>query len=484
MINITTEKLLELNISMTSQRDGEQLLENILEEAMDITNCDGGTVYILDNNALEFKVMITRSLSIHKRADRDEIDLPPAKLDRYNVCARSVLENKLITIDDVYHDIYQNEPFDFSGPMKYDKITGYKTTSMMVVPMENNKGEIIGVMQLLNAQDENGVVGPFDKEGEKILRALASQAAICLTNMNFLKEISELMESMVRTMSSAIYLRTPYNVTHTSNMVRRADKFIDWLNNSKHTTQYFDDNKKSMFLMSIWLHDIGKLVTPLPVMDKATRLGDMIDTVMTRLDMIALIRENEGLKNGEDISKISNEMEVVKNFLHDVNQPRYQDEYTINYINEIGSRTFTDRSGKVKTWLTAEEVENLCIVTGTLTKKERAIMQDHVVMTSEILRQMNFKGAYQQVPIWAEQHHEFLDGSGYPNGLTAKELSFESRLLTILDIYDGLAAKDRPYKPAITTERVFSILDQMVTEGKLDGEILEMYKESKAWKED
>ncbi len=478
MRQVDVERLLEISISLGVEKDGEKLLEHILEEAMDITNCDGGTLYILHKDALEFKVMITKSLHIKKSASRDEIKLPPVKLDRYNVCAYSVIENKLINIEDVY----QSELFDFSGPLKYDAITGYRTKSMLVVPMENDKGEIIGVMQLLNARDGDGAFVAFDKQAEKILHALASQVAVALTNMNYIEEIKSLMESMVETISTAIHYKTPYNVTHTTSMVHYAEHFINFLNQREDLDWKFSEEKKKLFLMSIWLHDIGKLGTPLHIMDKAVRLGDKLERVETRFDTIALLEENAALKRGEDGKAVVKEVEEAKSYVLETNYCPFVDEKRIEKILAIASRSYVDRTGKIQPWLTKEEVTDLSIRKGTLTEAERRKMQEHVVMTTHILSKMDFKGSYAMVPTWASNHHEFLNGKGYPRGLTAADLDRESRLLTILDIFDGLTANDRPYKKAFTMEETFRILEEMAEQGQLDQEVLGLFRESRAWR--
>ncbi len=476
MININIEQLLNISISMAAEKNGDVLLEKILTDAMSITNCDGGTLYILNNDKLEFKVMITRSLGIKQGGANEKIDLPPVWLERSNVCAYSVLENKLINIADVY----KSDLFDFCGPIKYDSIIGYRTTSMMVVPMENNKGEIIGVMQLINAKDENNNIIPFEEEGEIILLALASQAAVCLTNMNYLVEIKELIESMVKTMSTAVHLRTPYNVTHTSNMVKYAEKFIDWLNN-KELDWSFTDEKKRMFIMSIWLHDIGKLITPLAVMNKSSRLAHKHERIMARLDIISLLTELKAVRENKNCENELREIEEAREFITEINRASYFGSSHIERITEIANKTYINRDGKAENWLTSDEVKDLSIISGTLTSEERAIMQEHVSMTGEILSEMKFKGAYALIPHWAVTHHEFLNGTGYPNKLTADSLDKEARLLTILDIFDGLAAKDRPYKTGMPIDRVFNTLEAMAEEGKLDKEILALYKESEVW---
>ena len=127
------------------------------------------------------------------------------------------------------------------------------------------------------------------------------------------------------------------------------------------------------------------------------------------------------------------------------------------------------------------EKEALMIRKGTLTASERSVIESHVSQTYEMLKEMDLEGEFKDVPEWAGNHHELLDGTGYPRGLKGDEISWETRLLTIIDIYDALTAEDRPYKPPMPPEKAFAILESLKNEGKLDGEILKDFYESKAW---
>ncbi len=477
MIISQTKELLEVFISMSSEKDGEVLLERMLNAALDITNCDGGTLYILNEDVLEFRFMMTRSLNIKKGGKNEQATLPPVQLDRKNVCAYSVLEEKAINIPDVY----SSELFDFAGPKQYDLLTNYRTKSMLVIPMENDKGTIIGVLQLLNAQDKDGQIISFSEENEMILTAIASQAAIRLTNMNYVQEIEELMDSIVKTFAEIMHIRTPYNVSHTHNMARYATKFLMWLSDNPQPDVNFTDEDAKLFLMSIWLHDIGKLTTPLEVMNKKTRLERKHERVMTRFDIISLTTKLRSIEQGKDYTDILNDLEDTRTFINDVNLLPYLDEDTLEKIRNLGTKTYLDEAGNPHLWLTEDEIEDLTIVKGTLTEKEKGVMQNHVSMTKHILEKMNFKNQYQKVPQWANNHHEFLDGSGYPNRLKGDEIDIPTRLLTIIDVFDAISASDRPYKKAFPIDHVFQILNSMVDSGKLDGRLLALFKQSQAW---
>ncbi len=476
MKKISIHRLLDLNIAMAVEKNGDRLLERILTEAMDITDCDGGTIYILEDDALAFKVMITKSMGVTKGGIHGDIDLPPVPLSRTNVCAFAVLDNRLINIPNVRN----SDLFDFSGPRHYDKITGYVTKSMMVVPMENDRGEIIGVMQLINAQDTEGKTVAFGPQSEIILLALASQAAVSLTNMNYTRKMQDLMESIVETFSTVIYHRTPYNVHHTTNMVKYASAFMDYLEETEDKWT-FDERHRRQFLMSIWLHDVGKLVIPLEVMNKGTRLEDKLEEIMTRFDIILLLGKVEALENGTDYSDFANKLKYTREQVVMINSMGYVEDDRLDEIIALGRQKYIDQHGEEQAWLKEDEIDALCIRKGTLTAIERQIMESHVRVTRDILDKIKFDGDYKNVPKWAGAHHEFLDGSGYPDHKNASNLDAETRLLTILDIFEGITALDRPYKSGISPEKALLIISEMVEEGKIDPEIFKLFAKSRAW---
>lgn len=482
MRNDTLEKILNIGIAFSKEKNRERLLDQILTAAMDITHCDGGTLYINNGEALEFKIMITRSQNIHKGGEAGEITLPPVPLSEKNVCACGVLFRRLINIPDVY----ESERFDFSGPKNYDAMTGYHTQSMMVVPLEDDKENVIGVVQLINALDEDGNVIPFQKEYEQILLAMGSQAAICMINMNYAHQIRDMLDSYVRVMSTAIDARTPYNANHTKNMVTYAKRFIDWLQEHREIWN-FDENKIQEFLMSVWLHDVGKLITPLEIMDKQDRLAGNYDLIMDRFEKIRLLTRIEHLEGRISVEEQAQRLEEIKiaaELVGKVNKMGFLPDELEAEIKLLAERTYVEEDGSIQPWITPPEREQLLIKKGTLTQSERAIMQDHVEKTRIMLEQMALGDDYKDVLPWASQHHEFLNGSGYPKGLKGDEICYEVRLLTILDIFEAMTAHDRPYKKAMPAEHVFGILRKMAEEGQIDKDILNLFEQSKAWVED
>ncbi|MBP5265321.1 MAG: hypothetical protein J6Z06_00660, partial [Lachnospiraceae bacterium] len=241
------------------------------------------------------------------------------------------------------------------------------------------------------------------------------------------------------------------------------------------------------YIMSIWLHDVGKLVIPLEIMDKPDRLGNRMDAWLHKVETATLMNRIEVLEHPEakkEIDALQKRMDEAKELILKSNTAGFLPNETMDAIREAATIPLRNGEGEAVPFLDADELHAMLIQKGTLTSEERDIIQSHVVHTHRLLNEVHFEGDYEMVPVWASAHHEFLDGSGYPNHETAETIPKETRLLTILDVYDALTAEDRPYKPPLPIEKAFSILDSMVGEGKLDGEILQMFKDSEAWKKE
>ena len=474
------QRFLRMCLALTSERDREALLSTILDTAMDLAGCDAGTLYLLEDDGLHFCRMVTRSQGIRQGGQDAPISLPPVPLEEKYVCAWAAMHNKDINVKDVHTDT----TFDFTGSLRYDAMTGYRTQSMLVVPMTNDKGELIGVTQLINALDENGRTVPFDPEKELLVSAISSQAAISITNMQYSEQITKLLDSLVGALSTAIDERSHYNANHTRNMVRVGENFLDWLDRTENDWT-FDENKRRAFLMSVWLHDVGKLVVPLEVMDKTSRLGsrlgDVRETFRTAglVDHIAML---EGELSKDEYEKREKERADALAFIEHIDRTGFLPDEDLAMVEKLAKQTYLDEYGEERPLLTEEDRVCLSVRKGTLTDEERRIMQSHVVVTGRILSQVTFPKMYAQVPIWAAMHHELINGNGYPNHVRAEEIPPEVRLLTILDVFEALTARDRPYKPPMSLEKALGILHIMAEkEGSIDPEILRMFEESKAW---
>ena len=301
--------------------------------------------------------------------------------------------------------------------------------------------------------------------------------------VQYTQDIEKLLNSLVRALVTAIDERSHYNANHTGNMVKMAEAFLDWTEKSGNPWKY-DENSRRAFIMSVALHDVGKLTVPLEIMDKATRLASRMEILEGRFAKVKLLNRIamlEGRITAEQYDRAAAEMEDTLAFIRRVNSAGFLPDEDLEKVKELAGRTYTDEKGETQQLLTDGEITMLSIRKGTLTAEERSQMQGHAASTWNILSQVQFPDAYAKVPGWAASHHELLNATGYTKGLAGKEIPREVRLLTILDIFEALTAKDRPYKPPIPLERVWKILDSMVQEGALDGELLDEFRESRVW---
>lgn len=497
MFNLV-ENLLNVGIALTAEKDHNRLLEMIVTEARHITNSDAGTLYLRQDDQLVFKIAQTQSLNVFLGGSGEEIKLPPVKLVTSNVSAYVALTGKTVNIADVY----DAAGFDFSGPRNYDRITGYRTKSMLVVPMENHEGEIIGVLQLINSlEDDNHTVRVFPEHYQKVIESLASQAAIALTNAQLLRDIENLFNSFVQVMATAIDARTPYNANHTRRvalLARATAEAINAVQDGPLAQEHFSAERLEQLTMAGWLHDVGKVTTPLSVMNKATRLEGRMDIVLQRLEYISqtekmnsLTRQVAWLKKGmpeeaeQEAAQCAQQLEKIKEIKELIikcdNPATFIDDQLLAQLEAAAANHYLDPEGVERPYISREELECLSIRKGTLTDKERQIMEQHVVITGKMLEKINFIKKLKDVPLFASMHHEFLDGNGYPHKLRGDAIPLEGRILSLVDIYDALTAGDRPYKKAIPWEDALRILGFMVKEGKLDSALFDIFKAHRVW---
>lgn len=498
------QSILEIGTALSSEKDYNRLLEMILNRIMELTHCDAGTLYLADGDLLRFKIMRNNTLKTYEGGDGKEPNLPPVKMSHENVCSMCYLENRTICIENVR----TCKEYDFSGPIRYDAMTGYHTQSMLVVPMYNRQGDRLGVIQLINALNDDGSIGTFSPELVPVVEtiashricafspemipmveSIASQAAITIQNVLYIEEIKNLFESFVRVMSSAVDERTPYNASHTRHMVEYGTHFIDYLNekaNEAGKDILFNADHKHELLMSIWLHDIGKLVIPLEVMNKDARfLPEQKTAILHRFEKIRLLTQIAQLKGMISEETMQNRVKELKNAQETIlraNTAGFCPDDLRDAVCQIHEKTYTEEDGSTHPWLEEEEFQMLMIRKGTLSEAEREVMESHVVITDKLLSEIRFSKELSHVREWAASHHELLNGSGYPKHLTAEQIPMEVRIITILDIFDALVADDRPYKPGMPIEKALNILDAMANkEGKLDPELTRLFIESKSW---
>lgn len=474
------EKIMDIGIRLSTERDRNRLLMTILDKGMEITNCDASTLYLYENDELHFKFMKTLSKGVCRGLDGEDIDLPPVPMKEENVCSYAAIHQEVVNIPDVY----ASSQFDFSGPRQYDSLIGYRTQSQLVVPLANNENELIGVLQLINAMDKKGKVIAFNEVYEIIIRALGAIAAIELTNLSYVEALKTQIYSFVEALTTALEERTPYNALHTRNVEKYASLLADYiteLHKEGKCEKTFDSARKEQLMLAALIHDIGKMVVPLSIMNKATRLDTEIEKVDARFELLKALYEIDMLRGRITQKEYKTVIEDLKSelaFIHEMDVIDRVSDEDCERIKRLAGKQHVGEDGSVLPYLTKREVECLNIRSGTLTMQERKEMENHVVMTSRILDKVQFYKGFSMVPKWVGAHHEYMDGSGYPNKLKGDELDLETRLLTVVDIYDALVATDRPYKQPIARPRAIQILKDMAAKGKVDLQLVEWLDEA------
>lgn len=491
------KRLADIGIALSAEHNLDKLLEIILDEARRFTGADAGTLYLLENNELTFKIMQNKTLNVRMGGTSgNKITLQPVPLSTSNVSACVAMTGEAVNIADVY----ETAGFDFTGPRKYDKETGYRSKSMLVVPLRSHHEDvIIGVLQLLNAVNpETGEVIPFSKNFESLTKSLASQAAVAITNAKLIQGMEKLIYSIVTVMATAIDERSPYTAGHIKRVAQLGVmmcKAVNEKSEGRFADTHFNEDRLSEMMLAGLMHDVGKITTPVHIVDKATKLQtiyDRIDLVENRFMLIEAVEAGDNMKRklemtrkGEPAGKISAEDEKARKntkiirddleFLKSNNGGgEFMNDEKVEKIRRIAEKTFSF-NGKSIRYLTDDEMQNLLVRKGTLLDSERKIMQDHAALTMKMLEKIPFTRKLANVPKFAGGHHEALDGSGYPLGLKGDEIPLEARILALVDFYEALTAYDRPYKKAMTVEKALSIMESEADKGRLDKNLLELF---------
>ncbi len=506
------EQLNGIGAALSRERDIERLLENILEAAKTLTGADGGTLYRVtdDQTALRFEIMRTDSLGIRLGGTTGQrIDLPDLPLRRADgapndalVAAHAAIHDRTVNIADVYAE----EGFDFTGTRAFDQRTGYRSQSFLTVPMKNHDGELIGVLQLLNALDpQTGEVVPFSDADQSLTESLASQAAIALSNRLLITQLERLFESFVKLINVAIDEKSPYTGGHcervpelTMMLAEAADATTTGPLAGFHMTE----RDRYELQMAGLLHDCGKITTPVHVVDKATKLQtiyDRIGLIDTRFEVLkrdaelAALRAQLALRPVVDaeaeaiaLSGLQREIQGIESdraFLRRCNQgSEAMQEADQLRVRVIGSqRHWRNVDGVHTAFLTAEEMENLTIRSGTLTQAERDTINYHIVATIKMLETLPWPRHLKNVPEYAGGHHERMDGKGYPRGLTREQMSVQARMMGVADIFEALTAADRPYKSGMKLSQALAIMQKMVQGGHIDPDLFEVFVQGKVY---
>lgn len=503
------EKLIDVSIALSNERDSEILLEKILLSAMSITAADGGTLYRIEGENISAAIIHSNSLKIHLGGcSGKQVNLPkvPLFLENGNVNLSHVVcysyHNKtVVNIADVYDPA---DHFDFSGPKEFDRLHDYRTTSMLTIPLANHKGDVIGVLQLINALDEeSGNVLGFNDVSQKMTTAMAAQAAIVLTQQQLIVDLEKLFQSLVKLIATAIDQKSPYTAAHS----RRIPVVTMMLAEAVHETDHgcfkdftLSDEDRNELEVAAWLHDCGKITTPEFVMDKATKLHtifDRIELVATRFEVLKRDLEIDLLKQklqameqgvpweSEHDQTYQQQIEHFDTELAFIRRANIGTEFMTSEdqdrVKALGG--FTMRCGDVEMpLLTEDEIYNLSISRGTLTAEERQIINNHIVATIAMLGTIDFPKHLRNVPEFAGGHHERMDGKGYPKGLRREQMSVQARIMGIADVFDALMDADRPYKKGKKLSEALAILKNMKETGHIDPDLYDVFMEKKIYR--
>lgn len=495
------KRLTKIGTALSAEKNLDRLLEMIVSEARKFTNADAGTLYIMsdDEKELHFAIVQNNSLGLHMGGTGGVITWPSVNLkntdgssNNANVSAYVAISGKTINIADVYHA----HGFNFEGTKKFDQNTGYRSKSMLVVPLRNHENDIIGVLQLLNALDPaTGEVINFSPEYREMILSLASQAAIALSNNRLILDLENLLESFIKTIATAIDEKSPYTGGHVRRVAELTMSMAHKINSvdyGKYAGIKFSEDQLRELRIAAWLHDVGKITTPEYVVDKATKLEavhDRIHDVKTRMELIKnnyLSQINRDERDGKAAAEAVVQIKALDEeyqLLLEVNKgSEFLNDETIVRIKEIAERKWSADS-RTYPLLSDEEVYNLCIRRGTLTEEERNIINNHVLVTHKMLSQLPFPKKLRHVADYAGAHHEKIDGTGYPLRLKGDQLSLQSRIIAIADVFEALTAEDRPYKKGKSLAEALEIMGRMAKDNHIDAQLYDLFIKEKVYED-
>lgn len=503
------EQLNSVGAALSSERDLNRLLENILLAAKTITRADGGTLYRLlpDQRHLRFEIVRTDSLGIALGGTSGNPisgkfhDLPLLRDDgspnNHLVAAYAANTGRTVNIPDAY----TAQGFDFAGTRQFDRATGYRSQSFLTVPMKNHAGELIGVLQLLNALDPvEGRVVAFSAADQRLAESVASQAAVALTNRQLLEQVDALFEAFVKLINLAIDEKSPYTGGH----CQRVPELTMMLAQAVNATQEGPLAEVKLTEADLYelriaalLHDCGKVTTPVHVVDKATKLHtlyDRIHTIDTRFEVVkrdAEVRRWQAVAQGgsteqaqAEYAAFCRQCDADRDFLRQANLgAERMSDTDLARVQAIASRyRWRNPAGQEVPFLSDDELLNLTIRAGTLTADERQIINHHIVATIKMLEQLPWPKHLQRVPEYAGGHHERMDGQGYPKGLKREQMSWQARMMGIADIFEALTAADRPYKKAMPLSQALSIMDNFKRNGHIDPDLYDVFVQQQVYR--
>jgi len=509
--NEVTE-LTDIGVKLSTERNYNTLLELILTQARRITQSDAGSLYVVETDErggrhLRFKLAQNQS-----RPDIPLVEFT-IPIDHSSLAGYAAAEGEPLVIDDVY---MLPPDVEYSFNRSIDQRYGYRTRSVLSIPMTSHKGEILGVLQLINRKRNAEAIlsSPAEAEREamaysphtvKLVKSLAGQAGVAIENSTLYESIERLFDGFVKASVTAIESRDPATSGHSmrvATMTVGLAKAVDAVDDGAYRHIRFSPEQIREIRYAGLLHDFGKVGVREQVLVKAKKLYPA-DLTLIRQRHAFLHRTAQWTyeksradflerhaKEGYDPflreiqRKFEEERAILDRFVATVlesNEPTVLAEGSFAALQEFAERTYDSLDATVMPWLNDDEVRYLSIRKGSLDDAERSEIESHVTHTYGFLRNIPWTKELQGVPDIAHGHHEKLNGTGYPRRVSADQIPIQARMMTIADIFDALTASDRPYKRALPVAKAIDIIADEVTRGQLDGELFKVFVEAKAF---
>jgi HD-GYP domain-containing protein (c-di-GMP phosphodiesterase class II) len=499
-----------IGIQLSAERDLDVLLETILTRAREITRSDAGSLYLVQEAPdggprLRFARAQNASVELPFRA----VTLP---LDEASVAGYVALTGEVVNLADAYAPPPGSR---FQINRWFDEQTGYRTRSMLVVPMRTPQGETLGALQLINCRaafagplrsraEVERNVRPYDERHVRLAGSLASQAAVALANRRLYDSISELFEGFVKASVTAIESRDPTTSGHSfrvADLTLGLAEVVSRAGTGPYRDLRFGADELRELRYAALLHDFGKVGVREHVLVKSKKLYPAeLDRIRGRVELLRRDLElgvthrkldlarrrgpayaRQAAKLDAELAAALAELDEALDIVLAMNEPAVHAQDLASQLRRLTTRVWEDGHGRQRTLLTPEEASVLAISRGSLTEDERRQIQQHVVHTAEFLAQIPWTRELRRIPEIAGAHHEKLDGSGYPLGVSGEGIPVQSRMMTIADIYDALTATDRPYKKAIGIEQALDTLRQEQRAGALDGDLLDLFIDARVF---
>jgi HD-GYP domain-containing protein (c-di-GMP phosphodiesterase class II) len=488
------QRLTNVGIALSAEKDINKFFQIILDEAMFFTNADAGTIYTVsdDQKELDFKVICTLSKNL-RLGTADTSKWPSIPL--YDETDEKRLTNFVSYVAHTgeplsIEDVYYQDLFDASGTKKYDSNNDYRSKSMSAIPLKNHENKVLGVIQLINAMNEKGDVVSFSKGNILMLSSLASQAAIALSNKKLIESLESLLYQFIKSIAAAIDRKSKNTGGHINRVATLSEMISQRIqtDDQYYPNIKFTDNELQEISLAGWMHDVGKITTPVYIQDKSKKLETIIDRlelVNLRFDLVEKVIENDLLhdrnKNKIDLPALLKTVGGYREFIAKCNTGgEFMSDEDLALLDNILAFQYNS-NGKEYFLITDDEHNNLSIRRGTLLWEEILKMREHALVSYEMLKELTFPVKFRNVPLYASAHHEKLNGKGYPNELTEDQLPLQARIIAVADIYEALTASDRPYKPGKTLSETFKILGFMAKDKDIDSKLLNLFIDSELY---